>query len=403
MIQRGKLALLTFVHFLTDFYSSLLTPVLPALILKLNLSLTYAGILAGLPSVTSSLVQPLMGILGDRMEKRYFIIIGPLFAAVFMSAIGASPTFSLLVVLIVLGGFGTASFHPQSVSMAGEVSGSRRGLGVSLFIGGGTAGLALSPLLVTKFVETYGLESMVWLAVPGVITVLLLARVIPIQNTGRRMVRLSELKESFRPNLRPMILLTVVVIIRTLSGVGFGVFLALLMKERGFSLQDGGFVLMIYQVGAVVGGFAGGWASDRMGRARVIWSSILLSTPFLLATLYTTGSLMYLLLFFGGFMNMASNSVSVAFAQEMVPDNAATASSFPMGFSWGVAGAMLMVFGNIADRIGVVPTMEILSIIPIAGGLLGLALPGHPGKSGEPPTISSTPIKVPDLTQQPAG
>jgi len=61
----------------------------------------------------------------------------------------------------------------------------------------------------------------------------------------------------------------------------------------------------------------------------------------------------------------------------MVPDNAGTASSFPMGFSWGIAGAGIMLFGGIADRIGVMPTLEILSVIPIAGGLLALALPNR--------------------------
>jgi FSR family fosmidomycin resistance protein-like MFS transporter len=235
MIQRGKLGLLTLVHVLTDFYSSLLTPILPAIVAKLNLSLTQAGVLAGLPSLTSSLVQPLMGILGDRMEKRYFILIGPLFAAVFMSAVGLSPTFGLLLLCIVLGGFGTASFHPQSVSMAGEVSGTRRAFGVSLFIGGGTVGLAISPLLVTRHVESAGLENLIWLALPGVVAVILLSKAIPIRNAGKRMVRLGDLKESFRPNLRAMILLTVVVIFRTLSGVGFATFLTLLMQERGFS------------------------------------------------------------------------------------------------------------------------------------------------------------------------
>ena len=75
-------------------------------------------------------------------------------------------------------------------------------------------------------------------------------------------------------------------------------------------------------------------------------------------------------------MNMASNSVSVAMAQEMVPDNAGTASSFPMGVSWGVAGAALMVFGNIADQIGMVATIEILALIPLIAVLLALLLPG---------------------------
>ena len=277
--------------------------------------------------------------------------------------------------LIVLGGFGTASFHPQSVSMAGDVSGSRRGYGVSLFIVGGTAGLAASPFVVPRIVERFGLESLVWLAVPTVIAVLAMARVIPIRNEDRKITRLADVGASFRPNLWPMVNLTVVGIIRTISGVGFATFFVLLLKDRGLTLQQGGDLLFVFQGGAVIGGFVGGWLSDRLGRSRVIWTTILLSTPFLFASLYDTGPLLPVWLFLAGFMNMASNSVSVAMAQELVPDSAGTASSFPMGFSWGAAGGALIVFGGIADRVGVVATLEVLAVIPMAAVALALMLP----------------------------
>ena len=374
-IQRSKLILLTVVHFLTDLFSSLLMPILPALVNRLNLSLTQAGILTGLPAMTSSLVQPIMGILGDRMEKRYFIIIGPLICAIFMSSVGLASSFLFLLLLIILGGFGSASFHPQSVSMAGDISGSRRGYGVSLFIVGGTAGLAASPFVVPRLVENFGLESLVWLAIPAIISVIAMARVIPIQNEHKNITRLADVAASFQPNIWPMINLTVVGIIRTISGVGFATFFVLLLKDRGFSLQQGGDLLFVFQVGAVIGGFVGGWISDVIGRSPVIWISLLFSTPCLLTSLYDTSSLLPIWLFLGGFMNMASNSVSVAMAQELVPKSAGTASSFPMGFSWGAAGGALIIFGSIADQIGVIPTLDILSLIPLAGVVLALFLP----------------------------
>jgi FSR family fosmidomycin resistance protein-like MFS transporter len=253
--------------------------------------------------------------------------------------------------------------------------------------------MAVSPFLMTRYVGWYGLENLIWLSAPTVIAVLLMARIIPIRNTGRKMVRMADIKESFRPNFFPMVNLTVVGIIRTLSGVGFATFFVLLLKERGYTLQEGGDLLFVYQAGAVIGGFVGGWVSDRIGRARVIWSSILLSTPFLLGALYEEDVvLLTVWLFFGGFMNMASNSVSVAMAQEMVPDNTGTASSFPMGFSWGAAGAALMVFGSIADRIGIVSTMQILALLPLIAVLLALLLPGD--QRFKP---SAKPIPAPDL------
>ncbi len=374
-IQRSKLILLTVVHFLTDLFSSLLMPILPALVNRLNLSLTQAGILTGLPAMTSSLVQPIMGILGDRMEKRYFIIIGPLICAIFMSSVGLASSFPFLLLLIILGGFGSASFHPQSVSMAGDISGSRRGYGVSLFIVGGTAGLAASPFVVPRLVENFGLESLVWLAIPAIISVIAMARVIPIQNEHKNITRLADVAASFQPNIWPMINLTVVGIIRTISGVGFATFFVLLLKDRGFSLQQGGDLLFIFQVGAVIGGFVGGWISDVIGRGPVIWISLLFSTPCLLTSLYDTSSLLPIWLLLGGFMNMASNSVSVAMAQELVPKSAGTASSFPMGFCWGAAGGALIIFGSIADQIGVIPTLDILSLMPLAGVVLALFLP----------------------------
>ena len=115
-IQRSKLILLTVVHFLTDLFSSLLMPILPALVNRLNLSLTQAGILTGLPAMTSSLVQPIMGILGDRMEKRYFIIIGPLICAIFMSSVGLASSFPFLLLLIILGGFGSCLLYTSDAA-----------------------------------------------------------------------------------------------------------------------------------------------------------------------------------------------------------------------------------------------------------------------------------------------
>ena len=74
-------------------------------------------------------------------------------------------------------------------------------------------------------------------------------------------------------------------------------------------------------------------------------------------------------------MVLASNSVAIAMAQELFPENTGTASAFPMGFSWGIAGGMMILVGNMADRIGVESTLEFLAFLPILGALLALKLP----------------------------
>ena len=51
-----------------------------------------------------------------------------------------------------LSGIGVAAFHPEGARFANQVSGDRRGQGMSFFSLGGNAGFALGPILVTPLV-----------------------------------------------------------------------------------------------------------------------------------------------------------------------------------------------------------------------------------------------------------
>src|SRR5438552_7694722 len=140
-----RLALLSFGHFTIDAYSSFLSPLLPLVIHKLHLSLTQVGALVALSSLSSSLSQPLFGWCSDRLRRPWFVAFGPLCAAVFLSSVGAAPSFTALVALLMLGGLGAASFHPQAAVLAGAIS-SSRALSMSFFVSAGTFGFALGPL-----------------------------------------------------------------------------------------------------------------------------------------------------------------------------------------------------------------------------------------------------------------
>jgi len=83
-----RLGLLTFGHFTVDAYSSFFSPLLPLLVTKLDLSLTRVGTLVAFMSLASSMAQPLFGLVSDRMRHPWFIAVGPLFAALFISALG---------------------------------------------------------------------------------------------------------------------------------------------------------------------------------------------------------------------------------------------------------------------------------------------------------------------------
>jgi FSR family fosmidomycin resistance protein-like MFS transporter len=81
----------------------------------------------------------------------------------------------------------------------------------------------------------------------------------------------------------------------------------------------------------------------------------------------------------GGAMVMASNSLLVAMAQELVPKSSGLASSLPLGFSWGIAGLTLAPIGYLAERVGVESALTLLAALPIATAFLALFLPSGRG------------------------
>src|SRR5262249_31626241 len=205
-----RLLLLSLAHFTIDAYSSFFSPLLPLLVTKLDLSLTRVGTLVALASVASSFAQPVFGLLGDRLRRPWFVAVGPLIAATFLSAIGTAPTFGALVSLLMLGGIGVAMFHPQAAAISSGLT-ARRSVAMAIFVTGGTLGFSLGPLVAVSVVGAFGLERTWVAAFPGLLMAgLLLAwfmRVPPHTHAGRARPRLSGL----RPVLRPLTLLYCVV------------------------------------------------------------------------------------------------------------------------------------------------------------------------------------------------
>ena len=140
-------------------------------------------------------------------------------------------------------------------------------------------------------------------------------------------------------------------------------------------MMDYNLLLTVYTSTGVVGNLVTGYLADRMNSKTLVWSTVLLAAPALYGFLLTDGILAYMLLALGGCMILASNSILVAMAQELAPENAGLASSLPLGFSWGLAGLTLPLFGHLADQAGVIEALKYLSLLPLLTFLLALFLP----------------------------
>src|SRR5512139_1476636 len=82
------------VHFLGDFYSAFINPLLPEFIEKFSLNLTQVGLITGMSRLLAFVVQPSIGYLADHYRTRFFVLGGPLLTITFISLVGVAPTFS---------------------------------------------------------------------------------------------------------------------------------------------------------------------------------------------------------------------------------------------------------------------------------------------------------------------
>src|SRR6266545_2492355 len=91
--RASLLALILFClgHFFIALYSSALGVLQPLLLERFGLNFTQAGILGGTLVFSSSVMQPVYGILSDRFHSRLFTALAPAAAGIFISSLGWAP------------------------------------------------------------------------------------------------------------------------------------------------------------------------------------------------------------------------------------------------------------------------------------------------------------------------
>ncbi len=378
------IVLMATAHMMVDGYGNILAPLLPLLLPRLDLSLAAAGTLTMLYQMAASVAQVGFGNLADRWRPRVLITAGPVVSVTVLSMIGLASSTTMLALILILGGLGGAAFHPPGAALANQLGRDRPGFAMSFYITAGTLGFALGPLLFGPFAEHIGLSWSPLLAVPGLVVLAFFIRRIPpitLHTTGSRGF------QSLLPYARPLALLYLIVVLRTLTSMAISTFVPVMLTRRGVSVSVASIVVSIYLFASTAGGFLGGPAADRFGPRRVIAWSLVLATPFLLAASLLHGFAFVVSLALGGFFLQSTLPVNVTFGQMLAPVSAATVSSLMMGFGWGTGGLSVPVVGMIADRVGIEATLTGLAFVPLLAAACALPLPRSAGAAVTIPVV----------------
>lgn len=370
----STILLLASTHFLVDGFSNILAPLLPLIIRKMSLSLAAAGTLQMCFLIANSVMQLAFGHLADRWRPRLLLMAGPLVAVALLPLIGLTSTPWVLAAVLLAGGLGGAAFHPPAAALVHRLGGTSAGLAMSIHITGGSLGFSLGPLLFAPFAERYGLDALPILVLPAVILVVLCVRSIP------PMTRLHERDEAggfkaLRPYAKPLTLLYLIVLLRTLTALCFSTFVPVMLTQRGLTVGAAGTAVAVYLFAAGMGGFIGGPLADRFGARRLIILSLLLAVPPLAVAPALSGWPFVVVLAIGGFLLQSTLPVNVTFGQTIAPISAATVSSLMMGFAWGMGGVSVPFVGMMADRIGIQQTLGIMAYLPLVAAVLAFPLP----------------------------
>jgi len=371
----APLAALVVGHAVSDACINFIPPLWPEFQARLDLSATAIGVLTGLVSVTTNFGQPLFGYLGDRFRVRHMVAVGPALVGLFIGLMSLTDHVITLGAVYMIAGVGTALFHPQGATLAGRVSGSRKGLGMALFSGGGALGYGAGALLAVIFYERFGWPGLFGATVIGGLTAILVYGMNPEARYPDTSTEPMHLRTHVLPHLPRVGVLFALVALRAMVITVFTNFVALAVKDWGASTREGAWLISSMIVAGGVGNFLGGWASDHLGRRNITVVSLLLCAPAFHLFLRTGLPAGHALLPLAGFLAQAAVSVNIVQGQELMPGAQGVASSLTMGAAWGVGGLFLPLAGAAADAWGSLAMLSVVAWVPVIAGILGFFVP----------------------------
>ena len=361
------IATVSLAHLVQDTYSAFLAPILPLLIEKLGMTLVMSAFL-DIARKLPSLLNPFFGLLAERSDARYFVILSPAFTAIVMSLLGVANSYAILIVLLFIAGITSTLFHIPSPGMIKASSGDKLGQGMSFYMVGGELARTLGPLIITGGVSLWGLDG-TWRLMPfGIVASLILYYKLKDFNfTQTKFTKKREKGDAMREVKRFLPLFT------TMSGFMFfqsamkmavTLYLAVYLTQEGFSLWVASSALAVLQFFGVIGTFVSGTISDKIGRQKTLvimstGASITMSAFLFSTTPYTMFPLLALL----GIFMFANGPIMLSIIHELDTEMPTFINSVYMSINFSVSSLMVLAMGIFGDAIGLETTYTIASFL----------------------------------------
>ncbi|HYC44716.1 MAG TPA: MFS transporter [Burkholderiales bacterium] len=386
-------------HGLTHWYTATFYLLLPLIGKELGLSYTEIGLIMTIQHLAGAISNLPGGVLVDIIGQKGYLMAASLFwVGVPYAFMAVSHDFWMLLVCVTLVGIGNNIWHPAAIPTLAYRYPQRKGLVLSFHGMGGNIGEAVAPVVVGALLAwVTWREAVIINVVPGITMAVLILLMLGAFETARGggPANLNERgqKRSLKSYMtdyatlfrnKALLIVSFSSSFRTMTQAGLLTFLPVyLAYELQYSPLMVGVSLTVIQLAGFIAGPIGGHLSDKMGRRRVVMSSMLLCGVMVIGMVLAGRSPLFVMFIaLVGFFLYAMRAVLQAWAIETTPKELAGSA---VGIQFGVtslgAAVSPVLFGLVSDAYGLYAGFYFLAGLIMFANVLVFFMPADTQKN----------------------
>jgi FSR family fosmidomycin resistance protein-like MFS transporter len=293
------------------------------------------------------------------------------------SIIGFIDSFPLLLVFAGLAGIGSGAFHPLGALGAGAAAGSsQRNVAMSLYVTGGTLGVASGPLIGAVLFHFFGLSGTGAMIVPGsAICFWMFAEMKTLAIPPRRKLAIGEHQPAIPWRVVSLIIALMMVRSWTLSSLQ--AFIPVWYRDMGYSAAFYSLLSTTLLLASAAGAVGSGSLADKHGRRIILLISSAATVPVVLLFAQFPGWFGFVTAILIGLLAASTGPLLLVMAQQLMRGRAGAASGMILGFGFIMGAIGIPVVGAIGDRIGLPGAFRVQAAIACIAIVLSWKLPSE--------------------------
>ena len=364
-------------HFTNDFYMNLIPPILYIFTQEMGLTLTQQALIATVITTSGTLLQPLIGYFLDHIGRTSMLIYSVIWITIGMSITGLVDNYYVLLIVSGVAAIASSVYHPLGSAVAAKLSTGSQGKSLSIFMTIGGFAAMFTPLVAVPMALHFGRQSLALLVFPGLLIAYFLwkAKVQDIKFISDTKHEKAKAKGIKPHNMLWLGLVVVIAVIKIMISRLTIVFGIQILTLKGIDLILAGVILSIHLFARTVGTLTGGFLSDKIGEKKImiLFNSVTLA-GYLLMT-FTSGMLSAIGFIIIGYSLNSTATANITITHKIVPNNITFGTGIIMGFATTVGGIGILLFGKIADVIGLLDATQLFNALIFIIIIISVLLP----------------------------